>query len=254
MTGDWFGTRSRLIAQGVTPSITYVTDLQANPLGGLRKTSAYAGQLNVDLRFDMEKLAGLPGLTFDVSGNWATGSDLSTSVGNVFDVAQAFDGTEMRLYTLFLRQGLFDGRLDVKAGRFAPGDDFLVGPSFVSLVNEGLNPLMTLVQINVPGVTTGPNATWGGRVVARPTEALSVRAGAFYSNPTLDLLAANGTEFGIDASNGYFAIAEAAYHLDQERVPPAFPVTTGWADTTIPIAILRSPIPPVSPAGTIVST
>jgi carbohydrate-selective porin OprB len=107
MTGDWFGTRTSLTALGVTPSITYMTDLQANVLGGLRKASAYAGQLNVDLRFDMEKLAGLPGLSFDV--------------------AQAFDGTEVRLYTLFLRQVLFEGRLDVKAGRFATGTTFSSG-------------------------------------------------------------------------------------------------------------------------------
>jgi porin len=162
MMPDWFGLRSTLTASGVTPSITYVTDLQANALGGLRRDRAYAGQLNVDLTFDMEKLAGLQGLSFDVSGNWSSGTDLSNSVGNVFDMAQMFDGADVRLYTLFLRQMLFDGRLDIKAGRFATGDDFLVGPSFVSVVNEALNPLMTVVQINVPGVTTVPNATWGG--------------------------------------------------------------------------------------------
>jgi porin len=223
MTADWFGLRSTLTARGVTPSITYVTDLQANALGGLRKSTAYAGELNVDLQFDMGKLAGVRGLTFDVSGNWASGSNLSESVGNVFDVAEAFDGTEVRLYTLFLQQRLFDGRLDLKAGRFATGDDFLVGPSFVSLVNEALNPLMTVVQINVPGVTTMPNATWGGRVIARPTEALSVAAGAFYSDPTLDVLTANGTEFGINAKNGYFAIAHATYHLNQEEGSTGLP-------------------------------
>ncbi|HSE45529.1 MAG TPA: carbohydrate porin [Gemmatimonadales bacterium] len=223
MTGNWFGTRTSLTALGVRPSITYVTDLQANVLGGLRKASAYAGQLNVDLRFDMEKLAGLPGLSLDMSGNWASGSDLSNSIGNVFDVAQAFDGTEVRLYTLFLRQALFEGRLDVKAGRFATGDDFLVGPSFVGLVNEALNPRMTVVQINVPGVTTGPNATWGGRVVARPTEALSVTAGAFYSDPSLDQLTTNGTEFAIDAGNGYFAIGEATYHLNHGKGATGLP-------------------------------
>ncbi|HEY7251690.1 MAG TPA: hypothetical protein VIG37_14435 [Methylomirabilota bacterium] len=70
---------------------------------------------------------------------------------------------------------------------------------------------MTVVQVNVPGVTTGPNATWGGRVIARPTEALSLTAGAFYSDPSLDQLTANGTEFAIDAGNGYFAIGEASY-------------------------------------------
>jgi len=223
MTGDWFGVRSTLTEWGVTPSITYVTDLQAIALGGLRKNSAYAGQLSVDLQFDLEKLVGAPGLTFDVSGNWTSGSDLSNSVGNVFDVAQAFDGTELRLSTLFLRQMLFDRRLDIKAGRFATGNDFLAGPTFVALVNEALNPLMGVVQVNVPGVTTVPNATWGGRVIARATEGLSVAAGAFYSDPTLDLLTANGTEFGINTKNGYFVIARATYHHNQEEGATGLP-------------------------------
>ena len=79
----------------------------------------------------------------------------------MFDVAQAFDGTELRLSTLFLRQMLFDGQLDIKAGRFATGDDLFAGPTFVGDVNEALNPLMAVVQINVPGVTTIPGPGGG---------------------------------------------------------------------------------------------
>jgi hypothetical protein len=60
-------------------------------------------------------------------------------------------------------------------------------------------------------------------VIARPTEALSVAAVAFYSDPTLDLLTANGTEFGIDSQNGYFVIAQATYHLNQDERATGLP-------------------------------
>ena len=67
MTGGWFGLRDRLAEWGVTPSGRYATDLQANAAGGQRRGKAYAGDFAVDVSFDMEKLAGLKGLTVGVS-------------------------------------------------------------------------------------------------------------------------------------------------------------------------------------------
>jgi porin len=93
----------------------------------------------------------------------------------------------------------------------------------VSLVNDAVNPFLNAVQINVPSVTTPPNTTWGGRVVARPAEELSLSAGAFYSDPTLNQLTANGTEFGISGSNGYFVIGEAAYRVNSEKGATGLP-------------------------------
>jgi len=223
MTGGWFGVRDTLAGWGVTPSIRYGTDMQANVLGGQRRGTAYAGDLTVDVGVDMEKLAGARGLTFGVSGDWASGTNLSDDIGNIANVAQAFEGNVVRLSNLYLQQSLLDGRLDVKAGRFATGADFLTSPADVSLVNAAVNPILNAIQKNVPGVTAPPNTTWGGRVIARPTEALSLSAGAFYSDPTLTQLTANGTEFGISGSAGYFVIGEAAYRLNSEKGDTGLP-------------------------------
>ena len=75
----------------------------------------------------------------------------------------------------------------------------------------------------MPGVTADPNATWGGRVVARPTGSFTLAAGAFYSDPTLDQLTANGTEFGISASAGYFVVGEVTYRLNLEKGDTGLP-------------------------------
>jgi porin len=213
LTGDWFGFRDRLAVWGITPTASYATDLLANPVGGLRRGAAYAGDLNVTVDVDLAKLAGIPGLSGQVAGSWSTGTDLSQDIGNFFQVAQYFEGDQLRLYTLFLRQTLLEGRLDLKAGRFATGDDFLASPIGVSLVNEALNPVIFAVQANVPGVTAYPNATWGGRVFAQPIEPVTLAAGAFYSDPFLDQRTASGTEFGIDSRAGYFAIGEATFRV-----------------------------------------
>ena len=223
MTGGWFGLRDRLAEWGVTPSGRYATDLQANAAGGQRRGKAYAGDFAVDVSFDMEKLAGLKGLTAGVSGDWASGTNLSDDIGNIFTVAQTFEGRIVRLSNLYLQQSLFDGRLDVKAGRFATGADFLGSPAELSLVNDTLNPILDAVQKNVPSVTAPPNSTWGGRIIARPTEALSLWVGAFYSDPALNQTTANGTEFGISRSAGYFVIGEAGYRLNSEKGDTGLP-------------------------------
>jgi carbohydrate-selective porin OprB len=76
-----------------------------------------AGQLSVEIDANMEKLAGLPGLSFDVSGDWCSGTDLSLDVGNTFTVAQYFEGRQVRLVNMYLEQSLLEGRLSVKEAR-----------------------------------------------------------------------------------------------------------------------------------------
>jgi porin len=215
-TGNWFGARDALTGWGITPSVRYATDLMGSVAGGRQRGKAYAGQLAVEVSFDMGKLVGLGGLTLDVSGDWASGTDLSADVGNTFTVAQYFEGNVVRLYNLYLEQSLFDGGLDLKAGRISTGADFLSSPADLNMVNEALNPIVLALQKNVPGVTADPNATWGGRVIARPAGGLSLGAGAYYSDPSLDQTTANGTEFGISGSAGYFVIGEVAYHVNSE--------------------------------------
>jgi len=216
LAGSWFGARDVLDRWGITPSLRYGADLMASVAGGQQRGKAYAGQLGVEVSADMGTLAGLTGLTFDVSMNWASGTDLSQDIGNAFTVAQFFGGSEVRLVNMFLQQSLLDGRLDLKAGRFSTGPDFLTLPSAFSFVNAAANPFIVAVQENVPSVTAAPNAAWGARVMTRPTGALSLAAGAFYSDPRLDQLTANGTEFGISGSAGYFVIGEAGYSVNAE--------------------------------------
>ena len=124
---------------------------------------------------------------------------------------------------MFLQQSLLDGRLDLKAGRFSTGNDFLASPIDLIFVNEALNPIILAVQTNVPGVTAEPNATWGGRIAVQPTPWFSISTGAFYSDPTLNQLTANGTEFGINSSEGYFLVTEATFLVHAENKAPGMP-------------------------------
>ena len=217
MTGSWFGVREALTQAGITPTIVYSTDLQGNPIGGQRQRAAYAGALEAGVSVDLKTLLGFHGLTLQVSGVWSTGSDLSDDIGNIFPVAELFAGDRLRLYTLFLEQTLLSKRISIKAGRFATTDDFLALPIAGLFVNTALDPSVYAVEINVPGVTAWPVATWGGRVRVIPVEPLEVSVGAFYSDPALDQDATNGAQFAISTKAGYFVVAEVGYRLHHEK-------------------------------------
>ncbi len=217
MTGNWYGVRKALTQAGITPNIVYVTDLLGNPLGGERQGAAYTGGLEAGVSFDLAKLLSVNGLTFQVSGVWSTGSDLSDDIGNIFPVAEIFAGDRWRLYTVFLEQVLLGERINIKAGRFATTDDFITLPVAGLFVNSALDPSVYAVEINVPGVTAWPVATWGGRLRVRPVEALDLSVGAFYSDPALNQDTTNGTQFAISTKAGYFIVAEIGYRLNHEK-------------------------------------
>jgi porin len=217
MTGTWFGVREALTQAGITPTIVYSTDLQGNPVGGQRQGAAYAGALEAGVSVDLKTLLGFHGLTFQVSGVWSTGSDLSDDIGSIFPVAELFAGDRLRLYTLFLEQTHLSKRLSIKAGRFATTDDFLTLPLAGLFVNSALDHSVYAAEVNVPGVTAWPVATWGGRVRVRPVEPLEVSVGAFYSDPALDQDTTNGTQFAISTKAGYFIVGEVGYRLHHEK-------------------------------------
>jgi hypothetical protein len=59
LLGDWFGFRTNLEDQGITPTLTFVTDLAGNPVGGRSQGFTEADNLGLDLLFDLDKLVDL---------------------------------------------------------------------------------------------------------------------------------------------------------------------------------------------------
>jgi len=67
MFGNWGGLRTKLLNLGVTPSITFATDVLGNPVGGKRHALREFDNLGLDVKVDFGKLAGLEGTQFHVS-------------------------------------------------------------------------------------------------------------------------------------------------------------------------------------------
>jgi porin len=149
LLGDWYGLRTWLEDHSVTPTATFVTDALGNPRGGMRHGFRGASNLGLDVVFDLEKVFGLAGGSFEISFSERFGSSLSQEdIGNVFTVQQVFGGQTYRLVDVAYRQRLFDDRVEFRVGRIAAGDDFLVSPYNYVFVQNGFdgNPVGVFLQ------------------------------------------------------------------------------------------------------------
>src|SRR2546422_762581 len=211
--GDWAGARPWLEERGITPTLTFVMDALGNPTGGMQQGFREASNLGLDLRFDLDKLFGLAGGSFDVSFSERFGSSLSREdIGNVFTVQQVFGGQTYRLVDAAYRQQLLDDRVEVRVGRIAAGDDFLVSPYNYVFVQNGFDGNPVGIFFNAPGMTAYPNATWGGLVKVRPTEQMYVMGGLYNGDPSIRANKHHGADWSMNGP--LFTIGEAGYQVN----------------------------------------
>ena len=214
-TGDWGGARTQLEELGITPEMAYTTDLMAvrNGNAGSGDGWAYAGRVDASLTFDLEKLAGLSGLTFYVSGAWSSGDDLSDNqVGNLFPVQQIFTGEAVRLSQLYLQQEIPYAGLSLKAGRLTTEEDFLASDIYTNYVNGGINGTPTNVPGSNAGFTTAPFAQWGAVVAAEPEDGLRLAVGVYNGDEKANEDKRNGVDFALDG-DAILAIGEVSYAI-----------------------------------------
>ena len=213
LLGDWLGARTWLEDHGVIPTLTLVTDALGNPSGGVQHGFTAANNLGVDLLFDLHKLVGLEGGSFEVSFSERFGSSLSKDdIGNVFTVQQVFGGETYRIVDVAYRQQLLANRLELRVGRIAAGDDFLVSPANYVFVQNGFDGNPVGVFFNAPGMTAYPNATWGGLVKVKPTERAYVMAGVYNGDPTIRDNSHHGADWSMNGP--LFAIGEVGYQVN----------------------------------------
>jgi len=216
MTGGWGGVRDKLVGLGITPTAKYYTTVLGNPAGGENKGVQYAGLLNAHLNFDLDKLLNIGGTRFVVSGSWASGRSLTEEdIGNFFNVSNVFSGDTLRLYQMFLRTDLLEGRLNFAIGRMAVGDKFATSSTFYNYVSLTFDENPVSIPINNPGFFSNPEASWRAWLRGAPLDEVYLMAGVYNSNPGLGRDSAHGVDFSF--RNGVMFVGEAGYLHNQKN-------------------------------------
>jgi porin len=125
LLGDVLGARSWLAARGVDLTARYASESAFNARGGERHLFRETGQLDVGATADMSALVGLEGGTLQTTITWRRGQDLGADAGLGLrqQVQEVYGrGQTWRLTQFWYEQAI--GRVRVKLGRSAPGEDF----------------------------------------------------------------------------------------------------------------------------------
>jgi len=121
--GDWNGERTALAEKGITFDFFYITDLEANPTGGLQQAQAGWERVRgtVDINFD--RLIQWQGLSFHATGLWQSGANLGAKIGTLANPSDLVSAHTTRLDSFWVQQLFFSGKLRIRAGQLA-GLDF----------------------------------------------------------------------------------------------------------------------------------
>jgi len=213
LLGDWAGLLPKLEDWGITPTLTYESDIAGNPSGGKSQGVAYADNIGVGLLFDLDKLVSLDGGSFLISMSQRDGDSLSQKrVGNVFTIQQVYGGETFHLIDVAYLQKLFDDRVELRFGRIGAGDDFLVCQYDYLFMQNGFDGNPVGIFFNSPGMSAYPNDTWGVRIRVKPTKRTYLMAGVYNGDTAIRAEDNHGADMSLNGP--VFVMGEAGYRLN----------------------------------------
>jgi porin len=186
LTGDWGGLRTRLRDGGVSIRADYVSETFSAVRGGQRRGTAYVQQLRGGIDLDLGTVAGWSGALFHLTFNDRRGTGISSDfVGNRLPIQEAAGGFYARLSEFSLEQNLVGGKLNLRLGYFAMGNDLGGMALGCNLVNAAFCAHPLSLSGN-SGWYNYPNARWGAAVRYRLRPDLAIRTGLYQVNPRLN--------------------------------------------------------------------
>ena len=221
--GDWAGKRKELSEKGIDITSTYVVDLLTNVHGGIRKNRfRYDSSLGLDVNADLERIYGLKGLQFHVSGVYREGKNLAGDIGNRFPPSSIYGSEEIRLYNLYLEQEMFSDKLSFKIGRLGTGDDFAQSPLYWIFLTNSIDGCPINLPINF-FFTVYPTATWGARLKFQPANAFVWKGGIYNEDADIGRMSAHGADFSIRRNKGILFIQEFGFVPNQYESAEGLP-------------------------------
>ena len=238
--GDPGGFREKLSRVGVDLTIDYIAEVATNVSGGLKRGTAYAGQVGFQADVDFEKMVGLQGLSFHTVIVNGHGSQLGRTIGDNLNQVQEIYGargdTVAHFVFGYFEQSLANGRVDIALGRMPELNDFSASPLYCNFMNNSLcgNP-KTLPGSDV-GLSSYPDGVWGGRVRVRPTKDTYIQTGVFEVNQGLYGYQNFRTNLKFDTSqdSGVEIPIEVAYEpqVGPQRMPGHYKLGYAYDTTT----------------------
>lgn len=200
------------LGHGVTAILNYTGEFAANPKGGIRQGSDYAGQIFFGLDADLGRLAGIDGGSMHAIVTQRHGRSLAQDlIGFNGSVQEIYGGGQTaHLSTLSYEQKLFDNRLDIEVGRLLANPNFLASPFYCNFQNNATCGAPKSI-FKLTNLTWWPIATWGAHAKAWVTDKVFVHAGVYEVNPRDQQADQNGIDWSTRGATGVVIPVEVGY-------------------------------------------
>ncbi|MDE1165109.1 MAG: carbohydrate porin [Pseudomonas sp.] len=224
MLGDWGGARTDLLNKGYDFSLEYVGEVGSNLKGGYNDdtTARYSDQFALGVAFDLNKIMGWKDTDAKLTITERSGRNISNDrigdprAGTLSSSQEVWGrGQTWRLTQMWIKQKYFDGALDIKVGRFGPGEDFNSFPcDFQNLTFCG-----SQVGNWVGGIWYNwPVSQWAGRVKYNITPEFYMQVGAYNQNPS-NLETGNGFKLNGSGTKGTIFPVEGVWSPNVNGLP-----------------------------------
>ena len=183
--GDPFGHRRSLAERGVTYNVYYTNDILTNVRGGLKTGTIDQGKLEKAVTVDLEKAAGLQGLTFFANGFEIhnTGRIRRDYVGGINTIAAIEAVPTIRLSELWLERQMkfLEGKASLRVGQLAADVEFFNSPLSAMFLQSDW---ATISAVNMPsGGPAYPLSTPGVRFKYDPTPDITLQMAVYNGDP-----------------------------------------------------------------------
>ncbi len=232
--------RQQLANYGVSLTVDWTAEVLGNPIGGVKQSSTYAGQVGFEADVDWNKLAGIPGLsTHLVLINREGSNDGAAAGDNIIQSQEVYGaGGDVVVHFVYLyaEESLLNGRVDIAVGRYPLDNDFAASPLYCVFMSNAIcgNPRANVV--NDVGLSSYPDGVWAGRVRFRPTADTYIQTGVFSVNQGQYSYANDRTGFKFDDSqtHGVEIPVEIAYEpfIGPNRLPGHYKLGFAYDSTT----------------------
>ena len=220
-----------LADKGITLALNYTGEAAANPTGGFAQKAAYTGQIYVGADLDFEKIAGIDGGSLHLAITNRHGQSLSQiAIGNNTSVQEVWGTQNTHLAIATWEQKLFDGALDIEAGKSQANIHFLNSPLYCHFQTNSAcgNPTFVFKNSNF---TYFPASSWMARAKVTIADNWFAHAGIYEVNPNRKRPDDNGFSLSFKGGTGFIVPYEFGYASDfkTDRLPRHY-ILGGWID------------------------
>lgn len=236
LLGDLGGARDEIAEAGFGITLSYVTNMAGNPVGGISRGFTETDSTGLNVSADFEKLIGWEGLTGFTSVAYRQGTSLALRrLGSTVSVQQVYGGQTFHLVNLYLQQTFLDNRASFKAGRIAQFDDFSHDFAFGYYMNNGFDGQPVGFFFQGP-FTAYPTTTWGaiGKYGQALQDNLGIYTflGVYGADTTLGNNEFKGARFSFDFNKGANIMGEVGlkhnWAKGQAGLPAKYAVGGWW--------------------------